>query len=90
MSDAPADPAARSAAAVHTRDDVAALVVEATPELGATLVRYAPDGTPAGEIWYGSADEARSCAVRDYGGALGPWRPIPPDERDPVAFVQRD
>lgn len=90
MSDATVDPAARTAAAVHTRADVAALVVHATADLGATLVRYAPDGTPGDEIWYGSADEARSCAVRDYGGALGPWRPIPPDERDPVGFVRRD
>ena len=89
MTHAPADPPARTAAAVHTRADVAALVLEDTPELGATLVRYAPDGTPAGEIWYGSADEARSCAVRDYGGALGPWRPLPPDEPDPVAFTRR-
>ena len=81
------EPTARTAAAVHLRDDVAALVIEETPELGATLLRYTARGEPAGDIWYGSAEEARLCAARDFGSTLGPWRDVPPDEPDPVAFA---
>ena len=81
------EPVARTAAAVHLRDDVAALVVEASPELGATLVRYTARGEPAGELWYGSAEEAQRCAARDYGSTLGPWLDVPATEPDPVAFV---
>lgn len=82
-------PVDRTAAPVLARADVAALVIEATPELGATLVRYTAAGRPAGDIWYGSAEEAQLCAERDFGAALGPWRPVPPDEPDPVAFALR-
>ena len=81
------DPVERLAAPITERPDVAALVVEATPELGATLVRYTAAGDPAGEIWYGSAEEAQSCAARDYGAALGSWRAVPDSVADPVAFV---
>ena len=79
----------RTAAPVHHRADVAALVIEATPELGATLLRYTAAGEPAGDVWYGSAEEAQLCAARDFGPALGPWRPVPPAEPDPVAFALR-
>lgn len=79
----------RTAAPVHHRPDVAALVIEATPELGATLLRYTAAGDPAGDVWYGSAEEAQLCAARDFGAALGPWRDVPPDEPDPVAFALR-
>lgn len=82
-------PAERTAAPVHHCPDVAALVIEATPELGATLVRYTAAGDQAGDIWYGSAEEAQLCAARDFGAALGPWRDVPPDEPDPVAFALR-
>jgi hypothetical protein len=81
------DPAARAVAAVHLNPDVAALVVESTPELGATLLRYGAGGELAGDVWYGSADEARLCAARDYGSTLGPWRPLPPHVADPVAYA---
>lgn len=83
------EPVERSAAPVRDRADVAALVIEATPELGATLVRYTATGAPAGDVWYGSAEEAQLCAARDFGAALGPWRPVPPSEPDPVAFALR-
>ena len=82
-------PVDRTAAAVFARPDVAALVIEATPELGATLVRYTAAGQPAGDVWYGSAEEAQLCAARDFGAALGPWRSVPPNEPDPVAFALR-
>jgi hypothetical protein len=84
------DPAARAVAAVHLNPDVAALVVESTPELGATLLRYTAAGELAGDVWYGSADEARLCAARDYGSTLGPWRPLPPHATDPVAYAWDD
>jgi hypothetical protein len=83
------EPVVRTAAPVHERDDVAALVIESTPELGATLLRYTAAGAAAGDIWYGSAEEAQLCAARDFGAALGPWREVPPDEPNPVAFVLR-
>jgi hypothetical protein len=72
---------------VTGRSDVAALVIEGTPDLGATLVRYGMDGSPAGDVWYGSADEAQLCAARDYGAGLGIWHFLPPDVRDVVAFA---
>ena len=82
-------PVTRTAAPVYHRNDVAALVIESTPDLGATLVRYTAENEPAGDIWYGSAEEAQSCAARDYGAALGPWCALPPDESDPVGFARR-
>ncbi|MFL5575527.1 MAG: hypothetical protein ACJ79S_06115 [Gemmatimonadaceae bacterium] len=63
------------------------LVVEPTVPAGATLFRYAASGAVSGETWYLTAEEAQACALRDYGAGLGPWRPMPPDVRDPVAFV---
>ena len=77
----------RLVAAVAGRPDVAALLIEGSPETGATLVRYAPEGAPAGEVWYGSAEEAQLCAARDYGAALGPWHPVPDGTADPLALV---
>lgn len=79
----------RLAAMVAGRPDVAALVIEATPEMGATLVRYTAGHETAGDIWYGSAEEAQSCAARDYGAALGAWRAVPSTEPDPAAFALR-
>ncbi len=73
---------------VSSRTDVAALVVEFADELGATLVRHAPDGSPAGDIWYGSAEEAQACAARDFGPALGAWISVPNDVADAAAYVQ--
>lgn len=84
-----AEPDDRLAAAVVGRPDVAALVIEATATMGATLGRFTARGDAAGDIWYGSAEEAQACAARDYGAALGPWRPVPAGEPDPVAFALR-
>ena len=84
-----AEPAARLVAAVSGRADVAALLVEATPEMGATLNRLTTQGGTAGDVWYGSAEEAQACAARDYGAALGPWRQLPEGEADPVAYALR-
>ena len=83
------EPSSRFAATVVGRPEVAALVLEATPDMGATLVRYTAGRETAGDIWYGSADEAQSCAARDYGAALGAWHPIPDAEADPAAFALR-
>ncbi len=83
-------PIARTVAAVHLHQDVAALVIEESAELGATLLRYTAAGEPAGDIWYGSAEEARLCAARDFGSTLGPWRELPPHEASPVSFAWGD
>ena len=80
-------PPARLAAVVSGRADVAALGLEATPDMGATLNRFTAAGEPAGDVWYGSAEEAQTCAARDYGAALGAWRPVPAGEPNPVAFA---
>jgi hypothetical protein len=80
---------ARVVAPVRGRADVAALVIEGTEALGATLVRYSAEGENAGDIWYGSAEEAQSCAARDYGAALGPWQPVPAAEPNAADYALR-
>jgi hypothetical protein len=63
------------------------LVVEPTAPAGATLVRYSAGGSVTSETWYLTAEEAQACALRDYGAGLGPWRELPAEVRDPVAFA---
>ena len=89
MSDSPVRLAAPVTGAPRAAD-VAAVVVEATAELGATLMRYTATGESRGDVWYGSAEEAQMCAARDFGAALGAWRAVPADVADPVAFALAD
>jgi len=63
------------------------LLIERTQPVGASLVRYALSGAAVSDSWYLTAEEARACAVRDYGARLGPWRALPAGAADPVAFA---
>ena len=76
---------ARTAAA--GADPAVVLLIERTKPVGATLVRYAASGAALSDSWYLTAEEARACAVRDYGERLGPWRVLPAGAADPVAFA---
>lgn len=53
------------------------------------LIRYAADGTYAGDTWHLTVDEALEQASYEFGDALGRWIDVPPDVDDARAFVVR-
>jgi hypothetical protein len=53
----------------------------------AMLYRYRCDGEFCGDTWHASFEEARDQAQYEYGTALGPWLPVPPDVTDAHAFA---
>jgi len=62
------------------------VVLETRPE-GVFLVRFTRDGEFAGDTWHPTADEAHGQADFEFGDALGPWKDVPDDASDPVAFA---
>jgi hypothetical protein len=68
------------------------LVLEETIERGHRsylLIRYAADGTFAGDTWHSTIDEAVEQASYEFGEALGPWVQVPPEVEDARAFILR-
>ena len=53
-----------------------ALVIEEQAD-GVTLDRYALDGSPAGDTWHMSIEEAKEQAQDEYDGLLSDWRSVP-------------
>lgn len=50
------------------------------------LYRYASDGTPVGDTWHESVEDALHQAEAEYAEILGSWDPVP-GGRDPVEFA---
>jgi hypothetical protein len=46
------------------------------------LYRYRCDGEFCGDTWHATLGDAQGQAEYEYGGALGPWLPVPPDVAD--------
>ena len=46
------------------------------------LYRYRADGEFCGDTWDASLRDAQGQAEHEYGTALGPWSPVPPDIAD--------
>ena len=68
------------------------LVLEETIERGKRsflLIRYAADGSFAGDTWHLTIDDALEQASFEFGDAHGPWIDVPPDVDDARAFVVR-
>ena len=54
------------------------------------LIRYAADGTYAGDTWHRTIDDALEQARYEFGDALGRWVDVPPDVEDAWAFIVRE
>lgn len=65
----------------------AALLAQPETE-GVLLVRYARDGSFAGDTWHADWDEVREEAEDEFGDALGEWHAIPAGTEDLEAYVR--
>ena len=53
------------------------------------LYRYRCDGEFCGDTWHPSLRDAQGQAEYEYGEALGPWMPVPPDVADAHEYAIR-
>lgn len=66
-----------------------ALVLDVDSEGNALVCRYGRNREFLGDTWHTSIDEAKEDIAVEYGPGLGPWEPIPPEERDAVSYALR-
>ena len=65
------------------------LVLEEEPG-GYYLYRYTETGEFGGDTWHMNLEDAKHQAVFEFGDRLGPWREVPEDVADPIAFALQD
>ena len=68
------------------------LVLAAERDDGVYLERLLADGTVVGDTAHDTIEEAKEQAEWEYGGFLGPWRPVPdslPEELIPSYALSR-
>jgi hypothetical protein len=54
---------------------------------GIFLERYTAEGAFAGDTWHKTLSEARSQADSEYGADVTPWRTVPKQTDDPIAYA---
>ena len=63
------------------------LVIEKKSEGNVFLFRLTRDGSPCGDTWHQSIEDARHQAEYEYGDVAGSWQPIPQTIVDPQDYA---
>jgi len=63
----------------------AIIIIEQKPD-GVFLYRYTADGRVVGDTWHMTVDDAKEQAHYEYGDSILPWKLVPADTADVVAF----
>jgi len=74
---------------VETRNEMpltSVLLIERSED-GVLLIRYAANGQFAGDTWHSTVEEAKEQALFEFGESLSPWKDIPVDVNDVLAFM---
>jgi len=64
------------------------LVLEVETD-GYSLYRYTEAGDFGGDTWHMSLEDAKHQAEFEFGERLGPWREVPEEVSDPIAFARQ-
>lgn len=66
------------------------LIIEEDSEGYYSLYRYTESGEFGGDTWHMTLDDAKHQAEYEFAERLGPWREVPEDSENAIAFALQE